>query len=103
MREQIDRIKKTATQGAIGGLAGFILERGLESATGVDFINGVLEVAGATLGVVNANKDLIKLAYDSAVQLTGKEPKDLTNEEWEQVRNKYPKAVEYLERALALH
>ncbi|NOY59912.1 MAG: hypothetical protein GXO75_13430 [Calditrichaeota bacterium] len=103
MRDQINRIKKTATQGAIGGLAGFILERGLESATGVDFINGVFEAAGATLGIVNANKDLIKLAYDSAVQLTGKEPKDLTNEEWEQVRNKYPKAVEYLERALALH
>lgn len=99
----MDRIKKTATHGVIGGLAGFILERGLESATGVDFINGVFEAAGATLGVVNANKDLIKLAYDSAVQLTGKEPKDLTNEEWEQVRNKYPKAVEYLERALALH
>ena len=69
----------------------------------MDFINGVFEAAGATLGIVNANKDLIKLAYDSAVQLTGKEPKDLTNEEWEQVRSKYPKAVEYLERALALH
>ena len=46
--------------------------------------------------------DLIKLAYDSTVQLTGKEPKDLTNDEWEEVRQKYPKAVEYLERALAL-
>ncbi len=103
MKEQINRIKKTATHGAIGGLAGFIIERGLESATGVDFVNGAFEIAGATLGVMNANKDLIKLAYDSTVQITGKEPKDLTNEEWEQVRIKYPKAVEYLERALALH
>ncbi len=102
MNEHIDRLKKSVTHGAIGGLAGFIVERGLESATGMDFINGVFEVAGATLGVVNANRDLIKLAYDSAVQLTGKEPKDLTNDEWEEVRRKYPKAVEYLERALAL-
>jgi hypothetical protein len=102
MRKQLERIKRTATHGAIGGLAGFIVERGLESATGIDFINGVFEIAGATLGVVNANKDLIGLAYDSAVRVTGKEPKDLTNEEWEQVREKYPKAVEYLERALAL-
>jgi hypothetical protein len=97
-----DRIKKTITQGAIGGLAGFIAERGLEAATGVDFINGVFEIAGVTLGILNANKDLIQLAYNSVVKVTGKEPKDLTNQEWEQVRAKYPKAVEYLERALAL-
>ena len=102
MNQHIDRLKKSVTQGAIGGLAGFIVERGLESATGIDFINGVFEIAGATLGGVNANRDLISLAYDSAVQLTGKEPKDLTNDEWEEVRQKYPKAVEYLERALAL-
>jgi len=102
MNEHFDRLKKSVTQGAIGGLAGFIVERGLESATGIDFINGVFEIAGATLGVVNANRDLIRLAYDSAVQLTGKEPKDLTNDEWEEVRRKYPKAVEYLERALVL-
>lgn len=102
MNQNIDRLKKSVTQGAIGGLAGFIVERGLEAATGIDFINGVFEIAGATLGVVNANRDLIKLACDSAVQLTGKEPKDLTNDEWEEVRRKYPKAVEYLERALAL-
>lgn len=102
MKSKIDRIKRSATQGAIGGLAGYIVEAGLESATGIDFVNGVLEIAGATLGVMNANRDLISLAYDSAVQLTGKEPKDLTNEEWDQVRAKYPKAVDYLERALSL-
>jgi len=98
----LNRFKKSVTQGAIGGLAGFIVERGLETAVGVDFVNGVFEIAGATLGIMNANKDLIQLAYDSAVKVTGKEPGDLTDSEWEQVRDKYPKAVEYLERALAL-
>ena len=102
MKDKIERLKKTATQGAIGGLAGFIVDRGLETATGIDFINGVFEVAGMTLGVMNANKDLIQVAFDSAVLLTGKEPKDLTNEEWDEVRAKYPKAVNYLEKALAL-
>ncbi|HPG39805.1 MAG TPA: hypothetical protein PLP19_13655 [bacterium] len=97
-----DRIKKTITQGALGGLAGFIAERGLEAATGIDFVNGVMEIAGATLGIMNANRDLIQMAYNSVVKVTGKEPKDLTNQEWDQVREKYPKAVEYLERALAL-
>ncbi len=100
--DTINRIKRTATHGAIGGLAGFIAERGLESATGMDFVNGVFEIAGATLGAVNANRDLIKQAYFGVVQVTGKEPSDLTADEWNQVREKYPKAVEYLERALAL-
>jgi hypothetical protein len=89
------------TQGALGGLAGFIVNRGLESATGMDFVDGVFEIAGASLGVINANRDLIQLAYESAVKVTGKEPKDLNNDEWEQVRKKYPRAVEYLERALS--
>ena len=102
MIDKLDRLRKTATQGVVGGMAGFIVERGLESATGMEFINGVFEIAGATLGVVNANKDLIKQAYDAVKQVTGKEPRDLTPQEWEQVREKYPKAVEYLERALAL-
>jgi hypothetical protein len=98
----MDRIKKTVTSGALGGLAGFIVERGLESATGIDFINGVLEIAGATLGAVHANRDLVELAYDATKRVVGKEPKDLNNEEWDQVRQKYPKAVEYLEKALAV-
>ncbi len=103
MMDRFHRLKRTATHGMAGGVAGFIAERGLESATGMDFINGVFEIAGATLGVMNANRDLIKQAYMGVVQVTGKEPKDLSQAEWEQVREKYPKAVEYLERALALH
>lgn len=102
MMDKINRLRKSATQGVIGGLAGFIVEHGLETATGMDFVNGVFEIAGATLGLMNANKDLIKQAYNSIVQVTGKEPKDLTEDEWNQVRKKYPRAVEYLERALAL-
>jgi len=102
MREKIARLKRTAQQGVIGGLAGYIVERGLESATGLEFINGVFEIAGSTLGVLNANRDLIELAVDSAREITGKEPSQLSNQEWDEVRKKYPKAVEYLERALAL-
>lgn len=102
MKLNMDRLKKTVTSGALGGLAGYIAERGLESATGIDFINGVLEIAGATLGAMHANRDLVELAYDATKRIAGKEPKDLTNEEWDQVRKKYPKAVEYLEKALAV-
>ena len=97
----MERIKRTISSGAVGGLAGFIVERGLEAATGIDFIDGVMEIAGATLGVMHANRDLIEAAYDATKRVMGKEPKDLTDDEWETVREKYPKAVEYLEKALA--
>lgn len=98
----ISRLNQSAKQGIIGGIAGFIIERGLESATGMDFIDGVLEIAGATLGVAFANRDLITHAYDSIVESTDKEPGEMSEAEWEDVRSKYPRAVEYLERALAL-
>lgn len=99
---KLSRLHRTASHGVIGGIAGFIVERGLESATGMDFIDGVLEIAGATLGIAHANRDMIRQAYAGVLETTGKEPVELTPSEWEQVRSKYPKAVEYLERALAL-
>ncbi len=102
MNNKLIRFKKTASHGAIGGIAGFIVERGLESLTGMDFVDGVLEIAGITLGMASANRDLIKQSYASIVEVTGKEPAELSPAEWEYVRSKYPKAVEYLERALAL-
>lgn len=97
-----ERLKRTMQQGAVGGIAGFIAERGLESLTGVDFVDGVLEVAGATLGIASANRDLVEAAYEGARRVTGKEPGKLSNDEWETVRARYPKAVGYLERALSV-
>ena len=102
IKNKMNRIRRSASSGMIGGITGFIIERGLESATGMDFIDGVLEIAGATLGIAHANRDLIRQAYAGVLETTGKEPVDLTPGEWEEVRIKYPKAVEYLERALAL-
>ena len=98
----MERLKRTIASGAVGGLAGYIVELGLEATTGVNFIDGVMEIAGATLGIAHANRDLVELAYDATKQVVGKEPKDLTNDEWEEVRKKYPKAVAYLEKALAV-
>ncbi len=98
----VDRAKQSLQGGIVGGLAGYIAERGLESALGVDFINGVLEIAGATLGVAMANRDLVEQLYYAIKETTGKEPAHLNDEEWERVRAKYPRAVEYLEKALAI-
>jgi len=98
----MSRVNKSIRQGVLGGIAGFIVERGLESATGVDFINGVMEIAGATLGIANANRDLITQAYDMTRERLNKEPKDVTAGEWEDLRREYPRVVEYLEKALSV-
>ncbi len=98
----MDRIISSIKQGTIGGLAGFIVERGLESATGVDFIDGVFEIAGITLGLANANRDLVTQAYDIVKERLDKEPKDVTEPEWEKLKEEYPRVVEYLEKALAV-
>lgn len=98
----IKRAKRSIQQGVVGGLAGFIVERGLESAFGIDFVNGVLEIAGATLGVAFANRDLVESLYEATKELTHKEPAQLSDAEWAMVKEKYPRAVEYLEKALAV-
>ncbi|RME00237.1 MAG: hypothetical protein D6814_03895 [Calditrichaeota bacterium] len=98
----IKRTKQTLQSGLMGGLAGYITERGLESAFGIDFINGVLEIAGATMGIALANRDIVENLYYAIKDMTGKEPVKLSDEEWEAVRAKYPRAVEYLEKALAV-
>jgi len=96
------RAVSTIKQGAIGGIAGYIAERGLESATGMDFIDGVLEIAGTTLGIAHANKDLVAQAYSIITERFDKKPGDVTQQEWDELRTEYPRVVEYLEKALAV-
>ena len=95
------RAAKTLKHGVVGGIAGFIVERGLEAATGIDFIDGVLEIAGTTLGIAYANRDLVAQAYAITKENLNKEPKDVTEEEWNELRKEYPRVVDYLEKALS--
>ena len=98
----MDRMKNTVFQGALGYLGGILIEHGLEALTGADFVNGVFEITGAVLGVANANKDLIQHVHDTIVRNFGKEPVELTEEEWNTYKRRYPYAAEYLERALKI-
>ena len=98
----MERIKKTIVQGTLGYLGGIMVDHGLEALTGVDFVNGVFEIAGAVLGVANANRDLIQQAHDTIVRSFGKEPVELTEEEWNTYKRRYPHAAAYLEQALRI-
>jgi len=98
----MERIKKTVVQGSLGYLGGILVDNGLEALTGIDFVNGVFEIAGAVLGIANANRDLIQQTHDNIVRSFGKEPVDLTEEEWKTYKRRYPHAAAYLERALQI-
>jgi len=95
-------MKKTVVQGTLGYLGGVLADHGLEALTGANFVNGVFEIAGAVLGIANANRDLIQQAHDTIVRIFGKEPVDLTEEEWKTYKLRYPHAAAYLERALQI-
>lgn len=97
-----ERAKRTVTSGAVGGMAGYVAEQAIQSVTGFEVADGVLELLGAALGAAAVNRDLLEAAQDGVRRIAGKEPKDLTEEEWAELRQRYPKAIAYLERALSV-
>ncbi len=96
----MSKAMKTAAGGTIGFLGGLLLEHGIESLFGIDFINGVCEVAGAVLGAGFVNRDLVEAAYRQIKHSTGKEPAQITETEWKQFKAEHPNTAAYLEKAL---
>lgn len=94
------RAKRTLTSGALGGFAGYVAEQAVQTATGVDVMDGLLEMVGVAVGAAAVNRDLLEAALDGVRQIVGKDPSELTESEWDELRDKYPKAIAYLERAL---
>lgn len=97
-----DQVVKTAAGGAIGFLGGILVEHGIESVFGVDFINGVCEIAGAVLGMALVNRDLVEASYRQIRRSTGKEPAEITQAEWETFKRENPATAKYLEQALKI-
>ena len=58
-------------------LAGLLLERGLESLTGLDFVDGLFAVSGSVLAALSVNRDLVKAAARNIEQMFGKDPGNL--------------------------
>lgn len=97
-----DTIKRTAVGGTLGFLGGVLVEHGIEALTGADFINGVCEVAGAVLGAALVNRDLIETSYTQISRRFGKEPAEITKDEWNTFKKENPKTAAYLEKALEI-
>ncbi len=97
-----DKLKRTAVGGTLGFLGGALVEHGIEALTGVDFINGVAEVGGALMGAAFVNRDLIETAYTQIKRQFGKEPAEITKDEWDAFKKDNPNTAKYLEKALAI-
>lgn len=94
------RITRTVAAGGGGYLAGLLVERGLESVIGLDFVDGVMAVGGAVLSAAYVNKDIVAAAADNIRDMFGKDPLDLTQDEWNQYKDQNPQTAKILEKAL---
>ena len=97
-----DAIKRTAVGGTLGFLGGVLVEHGIQALTGVDFINGVCEVAGAVVGMTLVNRELIETAANQMRRQFGKEPAEISRDEWDAFKKDNPATAKYLEKALAI-
>jgi hypothetical protein len=96
------RVTKTAVAGGVGFLGGLLLEQGLESLTGLDFVDGVFAIGGSVLAAMHVNRDLVEVAAENIKAMFGKDPLEITEDEWKQYKAKYPKSAVYLEKALGV-
>ena len=96
------RVAKTAAAGGLGFLAGLLLERGLDSFTGMDFVDRVFAVGGAVLASLQVNRDMVEVASKNIRDMFGKDPLEISEEEWNLYKEKYPKSAVYLEKALGV-
>jgi hypothetical protein len=95
-----ERVVKTAVAGGIGYLGGLLLEQGLESLTGLDFVDGIFAVGGSVLAALHVNRDMVAAISDNIRTMFGKDPLEITEGEWNEYKAKYPKSAMYLEKAL---
>jgi len=98
----MERITRTGAAGGAGFLGGLLLEKGLESLAGVEFVDGVMAVAGSAISAAHVNRDLIEAASRNIRHKFDKEPEKITKEEWKEYKEEYPKSAEYLEKALGI-
>ncbi|MDI9485992.1 MAG: hypothetical protein QM372_11055 [Bacillota bacterium] len=96
----VSKIVKTTAAGGAGFLAGLLLEQGLESLTGLDFVDGLFAVAGSVLAALSVNRELVKAASRNIEQMFGKDPLEISESEWKQFKEANPKTAEWLEKAL---
>jgi hypothetical protein len=66
----VSKLIKTTAAGGVGFLAGLLLEQGLESLTGLDFVDGLFAVSGSVLAALSVNRELVKAAKSFCISTT---------------------------------
>ncbi|MBO8142680.1 MAG: hypothetical protein H0Z37_10995 [Firmicutes bacterium] len=96
------RAAKTAAAGGVGYLGGILLEHGIEALTGMDFVDGVLAVAGALVGAGAANRDMIEAAARQIERRFGVPAHMISKEQWDEWKKDAPRYAAAIEKALAI-
>lgn len=97
----MSRAKRTGIGAGAGALAGLIAGKAIEHATGIDVLDGALEIGGLIFGVAIANPDVTKLAFKKLnTHLGGRSLGSLSTNEWKDLARKYPNAIRTLDKAL---
>ena len=65
-------------------------------------MDGVFAIGGSVLAAMHVNRDLIEVASQNIKAMFGKDPLEITEDEWNRYKEKYPKAAVYLEKALGI-
>ena len=74
-----------------------LLERGPESLTGLDFVDGLFAVGGSVLAALSVNRN-VEQAARNIRQMFGKDPMQISEDEWNQWQAAYPKTAELWRR-----
>lgn len=102
MMNPFRRAAKTAGAGGLGFLGGILLEHGIEAVTGLDFVDGVLAVAGAVVGIGAVNRDVIETAARQIERRFGVPAHMITEEQWKEWKKEAPRFAANIEKALGI-
>ena len=78
-----------------------LLERGLESLTGLDFVDGLFAVSGSVLAALSVNRDLSESCCPQH-RANVRQGSGNLRRQWRRVQELNPKTAEWLEKALKI-
>ena len=98
----MSKIVKTTAAGGAGFLAGLLFEKGLESITDFDFVDGLFSPERPDLGSPSGEPGLGGSCGTGTLSRCSARIPDITEAEWRQFKEMNPKTGEWLEKPLKI-